>query len=1125
MSGDIGQWLEGLGLGQYAEVFFENAIDLEVLPDLDDADLEKLGVLMGHRKRVLRAIAVLSEDETQETDPEPRDEHGSARSTGEAERRQLTVMFCDLVGSTALSTKLDPEDLREILRAYQDACAKVITQYDGYVAKYMGDGVLVYFGYPQAHENDAERAARAGLDVIAAVTALGPGTALTGALDLAVRVGIDTGLVVVGDIVGEDAAEEASVVGETPNVAARLQALAGPNEVVIGALTRDLVGDAFTFDDLGGHHLKGITEPVHAWRVLGEDAGEGREEVWRVGGGLPLVGRREELGLLVRSWEASKEGHGQAVLIQGEAGIGKSRLIEALREQVSAEGYTWVANRCSPYHTNSTLYPVIEHLKRVMEWKPEDSAEERFEKLEAALGSQSLPLAEAVPLYAELMSVPVPEGRYQTLALSADQKREQTLDALAGWLLEAAEQRPVLQVWEDLHWADPTTLELLGLYIEQSPTVSMLDVLTYRSEFVPPWTMRSHMTPITLNRLERPEAEALIGHQAGGKEMPLEVVQHIVDKADGVPLYVEELTKTILDTNYLNEEADRYTLTGPLSEVAIPASLQDSLMARLDRLPTLREVAQIGAVLGREFAYEMLRAVARLEESQLQSGLEQLVADELLYQRGRFPRSKYIFKHALIQDAAYESLLLARRRTIHASILAALEAAHRTNLGEVVELLAHHSQRGELWDKAVTYLCQAGAKAYGHSASRESQAYYEQALNILEALPENDSTLEQAFDIRLELRPVLNQLGEPRRMLERLREAESLAARLNDNHRRGLVCALITIAHSQLGELDEALKFGTLGLEIAGHIGDLKLRILATSYLGLVHYYRGEYEPVIQLATKNLEALPANWVYEYLGASAPASVYDRSWLIQSLAQVGRFADAIAYEAEVLRIAEPTQHPFTIGQAHRAAVTLHVLKGDWARARSLNEHWISVARAGNVLIQLPWAISSSAWVLAQLGEASDALDRLREGEVLLARQASRELVVTSGWDYHALGRAHLLLGRLDDAQRLCELAVEYSSHQHAYTAHGIHLLGDIATHPDRFDAECGEAHYRKALTLAEMQGMRPLVAHCRLGLWKVYRRMGKNEEAEEHYATATAMYHEMDMRFWEKRAEAEIATPA
>jgi len=325
--------------------------------------------------------------------------------------------------------------------------------------------------------------------------------------------------------------------------------------------------------------------------------------------------------------------------------------------------------------------------------------------------------------------------------------------------------------------------------------------------------------------------------------------------------------------------------------------------------------------------------------------------------------------------------------------------------------------------------------------------------------------------------------------------------------------------------LDEALVSGTRALNIAGHLGDLKLRVLATTYLALVHYYRGEYESVIDLATGNLEALPVNWVYEYLGASAPSSVYDRAWLIQSLAQTGRFADAIAREAEVLRIAEATHHPFTIGQAHRAAVTLHLLKGDWVKARSLGEHWIAGVRAGNVVIQLPWAISSSAWVLAQLGEASVALDRVREGEQLLERQAAKELVVNGGWDYHSLGRACLLLGRLDEARRLGDHAVNSSPHQLGYQAHGLHLLGDIATHPERYDAECGETQYRKALTLAEMRGMRPLVAHCHLGLGKVYRQTGKHQEAEEFLASASAMYRELDMGFWVKNAESEIATPA
>ncbi|MCK5366110.1 MAG: AAA family ATPase, partial [Gammaproteobacteria bacterium] len=424
---------------------------------------------------------------------------------------QLTVMFCDLVGSTELSQRLDPEDLSDINRAYQDACRDAIQQYAGFIARYMGDGVLVYFGYPQAHEDDAERAVRAGLAIVQSMAGLTAGIGEQHGVELAVRVGVATGSVVVGDIVGEGAAEEAAVVGETPNLAARLQGVAEPNQVMIVPATHQLLGALFEYEDSGTHELKGMEQPVQVWRVVREGDVDSRYEARRLDSGLPLVGRQEELGLLLRSWEASKDGHGQAVLIQGEAGIGKSRLIGALRERLSEQNYIWVAHRCSPYHANSSLYPVIEHLRRALGWKREDDPGQKLEKLESALERQSLPVENAVPLYAELMSLPLPEGRYTPLELSAQQRREQTLDALAGWLLDEAEQTPVLNIWEDLHWADPTTLELLGLYIDQSPTVSMLNVMTYRPEFVLPWSMHSHMTPITLNRLERPEVEALIG--------------------------------------------------------------------------------------------------------------------------------------------------------------------------------------------------------------------------------------------------------------------------------------------------------------------------------------------------------------------------------------------------------------------------------------------------------------------------------------------------------------------------------------------------------------------------------------------------------------------------------------
>ncbi|MGA8758569.1 MAG: adenylate/guanylate cyclase domain-containing protein, partial [Stellaceae bacterium] len=638
----------------------------------------------------------------------------------EAERRQLTVMFCDLVGSTALSTGMDPEDLRDVIASYQSRCSAAIRRYDGFVAKYMGDGILVYFGYPRAHEDEAERSVRAGLDIVDAMTELNAATRRPPGVELAVRIGIATGPVIVGDQIGEGTASETAVVGETPNLAARLQALAQPNQIVVSAATRAMLGDHFDLEDLGASELKGFAEPVPAWRVLSARDVESRFAATRAGNSAPLVGRQEEMGLLLRAWEGSCHGRGQVVLIQGEAGLGKSRLVEGLRE-AAGKDHIWVAIRCSPFHTASAFHPIIEHLKRVFGWQPEDTAPQHLAKLEAGLaGFKTLPLSESVRLFADLMSVPAPEDRYPRLAMTAQQERNATLDAIVAWLIETAEGSPVLMAWEDLHWADPTTLETLGLLIEQAPTAAMLVVATYRPELTPPWPQRSHMTPIKLNRLERPEVETMVGHLAGGRPLPGEVVDHIVAKADGVPLYVEELTKAILGSGVLEARGEAYVLTGALAQLHIPETLHDSLMARLDRLPRLREVAQLGSVLGREFAYDMISALAGIEEDMLQSGLGQLVVDELLYQRGRPPRSRYLFKHALIQDAAYQSLLKRTRQQYHQQVARLLEDRFPDVASTQPELVAHHYTEANCPAPAIAYWHKAGMAAARQSANVEA---------------------------------------------------------------------------------------------------------------------------------------------------------------------------------------------------------------------------------------------------------------------------------------------------------------------------------------------------------------------------------------------------------------------
>jgi len=545
------------------------------------------------------------------------------------------------------------------------------------------------------------------------------------------------------------------------------------------------------------------------------------------------------------------------------------------------------------------------------------------------------------------------------------------------------------------------------------------------------------------------------------------------------------------------------------------------LAARIDRLALEdKRLLQTASVIGKDVSFALLQAIAEIPDEALRLGLDHLQSAEFLYETGLYPDLEYTFKHALTHEVTYGGLLKERRRELHGRIVDAIETLHGDRVGREIEQLAHHALRGELQERAVHYLRQAGLKAAARSAPQGARVWFEQALSVLESLSENESTLEQAFEIRLELRSVLVQLGEIRRTLEHLREAEILAERLNDDRLRGRIYAFMTLTHSLLGELDEALTSGTRALEIAGRLEDLRLRILTTSFLSWAHNLRGDYERAVELATDNVAALPADWLYESFGNTVPASVWDRSWLLMSLAQLGRFAEAVKCEAELIRLAEPTHHAHTVGLAYSTAGILHLCKGDWAKARSLIEHGIAAFRTGNVVLNLRTSVASSAWVLAQLGEASEALNRLREGEELLERLATKGFVGNLGWAYHSLGRTCLLLRRLDEARRLGDHAVESSPLHPGYAAHALHLLGDIATHPDRFDAESGAAHYRKALALAEPRGMRPLVAHCHLGLGKLYRRTGQREQAREHLTTATAMFREMDMRFWLEQAEAE-----
>ena len=670
-------------------------------------------------------------------------------SPADAERRQLTVLFCDLVDSTRLANQLDPEDWREVVRAYQQTCAEVIEHFEGHIAQYLGDGLLVYFGYPQAHEDDAQRAVRTGLDMVQALVTLNRRLQQEKGVRLAVRVGIHTGLVVVGEVGGGNRQEQLAL-GETPNLAARLQGLAAPDTVVVSPATFRLVRGYFTAQELGAHRLKGVTVPVQVYQMLGESAAQSRLDIAGPSGLTPLVGRESEVLLLLERWAHSQDGRGQVVLLSGEAGIGKSRLVEVLHERVISQGATRLVFRCSPYHQQSALYPVIEHMQRFLHWNHDEAPEAKLEALERALRTSRLPLEEVTPLFAALLSLPHP-AHYPPLNLTPQRQRQKTHDALVAWLLEAAEQQPVLAVWEDLHWADPSTLELLGLVLDQVPTARMLTLLTCRPEFLPPWASRSHLTQVTLTRLGRPQVGAMITSLTGGKALPAAVVEHVVAKTDGVPLFVEELVKMIVESGLVREEGDHYELTGPLPPLAIPSTLHDSLMARLDRLTTVKAVAQLGATLGRTFAYELLQAVSPLDEATLQHGLRQLVEAELVYQRGVPPQAAYMFKHALIQEAAYQSLLRSTRQQYHQRIAQALEARFPTLVETQPELVAQHYTIAGLTDQAIPYWQRAGQHASERSAHLEAVSHFTTGIELLQTLPETPEHTQHALTLHLAL--------------------------------------------------------------------------------------------------------------------------------------------------------------------------------------------------------------------------------------------------------------------------------------------------------------------------------------------------------------------------------------
>jgi class 3 adenylate cyclase/predicted ATPase len=1102
---DVGAWLRGLGLGQYEPAFRDHDIDAGLLPTLTADDLRELGVTsLGHRKRLLAAIAALAGP----ADPQPAPAPPAplpASTVPQAERRQLTVMLVDLVGSTALATKLDPEEMREVIRAYQNAVAGEVTRFEGHVAKYMGDGVLVYFGYPNAHEDEAERAVRAGLALVEAVAGLAPRPDLA----LRVRVGIATGLVVVGDLIGEGAGREEAVVGETPNLAARLQALAAPGSVVIAPGTYRLVRGLFELEDLGTHRLKGLAEPVRVWRVAGASAAESRfEALHGAAGPMPLVGREEELALVLGRWQQAKEGEGQVVLLSGEAGVGKSRLLCAVRERLADEPYTPLSHYCSPFHQTSALHPVIGLLERAAGFKRDDPPGCKLDKLEALLARASEDVAEAVPLLGALLAIPAGD-RYPPLALGPQRQKEWTLAALLDQLAGLAAKRPVLAVYEDVHWSDPTTLELLELVVERVQRLPVLVIITFRPEFAPPWRGRAHLTGLTLNRLSRRRGAALVAELTEGKALPPEVLEQIVAKADGVPLFIEELTKAVLESGLVRDAGDRYELAGPLPPLAIPSTLHDSLMARLGRLAPVKEVAQIGAAIGREFSHELLAAVAPLGDNGLKDALDQLVHAELVFRRGTPPETVYSFKHALVRDAAYQSLLKSRRQELHARIVQVLEERFPETVAAEPELLAQHCAAAGLAERAVDYWHKAGQLAIRRSATAEAIAQLTRGLEVLKGLPDGPERQRRELGLQLALGPALIAAKgfaapETERAYAR---AHELCREVGDTPELFPALYGRSVVHWQRGELAAAHEVARELLRVAEERGDAAAEVVGHRIVGAFLLQLG------RLAESRAHSERALALYDPVRDRSSAFVYAidsrvicLTWLSHVLVILGHPEQALARDGEVPGYARELAHPNTEAVALAWGCIFRQLLRDRRNAQAQAEAGIALATEQGFPLYLAACTVVRGWALADGGRLDDGIAEIRRG---LANYRGTGAGLWSPYFLSLLAEAH---GRAGQAAAGLSLVADALDRVEQTGARWIEaelhrLRGELLLalpEPDRREAE---ACFRQALAVAREQDARMWELRAATSLGQLWREQGKGAEARDVLAPIHGWFSE------------------
>ena len=1037
--------------------------------------------------------------------PSPPGERPSAAPrTPEAERRQLTVMFIDIVESTSLSSRLDPEEYREVVRAYQSACTEIIQRFDGHVAQLLGDGLLVYFGYPAAHEDDAQRAVRTGLGILDAVGDLNTRLQQTKGIQLALRIGIHTGLVVIGEMGGAGHQEQLAL-GEVPNITARIQGLATSNTVVISDASYRLVQGYFACQDLGAQTLRGVAEPITVYRVVSESSTQSRLDIARAHGLTPLVGREQEVGLLLERWAQVKAGQGHVVLLTGDAGIGKSRLVQMLKDHIANEPHMRWECRSLPYYQNTALYPLTDLFQRILPWQQDETPDEKLRKLEQMLRQYRLPVEETIPLLAPLLSLALPEHHYPPLNLSPQRQRQKTLETIVAILLEQSEQQPVLFILEDLHWTDPSTLEFLNLVIDQTPTASLLTVLTCRPTFQPPWSHRSYLSEVTVNRLPQPQIERMVERIAGGKALPHEVLQQIIAKMDGVPLFVEEITKSLLESGQLKALDGHYELTKPFSTFTIPATLQDSLMARLDRLVSAKGIAQLGAAIGRQFAYDLLHVVSQLDEVTLQRELGRLVEAEIVYQRGLPPQAAYTFKHALIQDAAYESLLKSTRQQYHQRIAQVLEAQFPETAEAQPELLAHHYTEAGLAEQAVSYWHKASQRAIERSAHLEAIAHLRQGLELLQTLPVTLERIQREVDMLIALGASLRatkgsgalEVGETytraRQLCEPLEDPQRLFPVLRGLHGYYNVHAELQMAHA----LSEQL------LTLAQQVQDATMLVAAHRALGTTLCWLGEVASAQTHFAQGIalydSQLHRATVLLY-GVDVGVMCYSHAaWALWFL---GYPDQGLARNQEAVTLAQQLAHSYSLGFALNWAAIFHQLRREMRLTQEHAEAAISLAtdqgfpqwKANGAILR--------GWTLAHQGQAQEGIAQIHQSlgahRATVAAIAGSYFLALLAEAYGMQGEPEAGLTVLTEALTRAETIGERWYESELYRLKGELLLQQSSDHQSE-----AEHCFQQAITVARAQQAKSFELRATTSLARLWHQQGKRQEAHDLLAP---VYH-------------------